>query len=156
MASPIRLIVVPIDFSTHSEEALRYAQSLAQALDASLHLIHVVDVMAGAWGTEFSTVDLSGLQAEMIEDAERRMTVTRGALASKLVPVDSSVIIGPPAIAIADRAATLGADLIVMGTHGRTGLPHLMMGSVAERVMRIAPCPVLTIRTATGQAAHAA
>ena len=72
----------------------------------------------------------------------------RIAIESQHVPVTTSVSAGYPATVIAARAGTIGADLIVMGTHGRSGVSHLLMGSVAERVMRTAPCPVLTVRDA--------
>ena len=147
MNPPIKLILVPIDFSEHSERALRYARALAEPLGASLHLLHVVEDLAlpGGWTTDIYTRDLGNLQAQLIAEAERRMATYRIGLGSQ-PEVPTSVTAGHAPTMIAARAAAIGADLIVMGTHGRSGFSHLLMGSVAERVMRVAACPVLTVR----------
>jgi universal stress protein A len=145
----ITRIVVPTDFSVDAETATRYAIELAQRFDASVHLLHVVEspIMAGAWSSELYTTEIAGLQVNLVRDAEehlRRYVAT----ASSSVPLSSEVRTGPAATTISDAARDLSADLIVMGTSGRTGLAHMLMGSVAERVVRTAPCPVLTMRGA--------
>ena len=92
------------------------------------------------------TAEIAGLQLNLVKNAEERL---RGFIADAVAPVRlmSEVRTGPAAATIVETAREHHADLIVMGTKGRTGLAHLLMGSVAERVVRLAPCPVLTMRT---------
>jgi len=146
----ISRILVPIDFSPHAERALSYATALAGRLGASLDLLHVVEdpVATGAWHGEVAVPNLTGLRQELVEQAERRIDRYQAAAEASGAPVVATVRVGLPADAITDYAKTLGIDLIVMGTHGRSGLAHLFMGSVAEHVIRQAPCPVLTLRAA--------
>jgi nucleotide-binding universal stress UspA family protein len=153
----ISRILVPVDFSAYSDVALEYAIALARRLDASVHLLHVVEdpITTGAWGGEGVVPDLTALRAELAADAERRLLVCRGEAERAQVPVVTAVRLGLTSHTIVDYAKTLAVDLIVMGTHGRTGVAHLFMGSVAERVLRHAPCPVLTVREgAQGEEAH--
>jgi len=144
----ISRILVPVDFSVHSEFALQYAIALAHRLNASLHLLHVVEdpVATGALAPEGVFTDLDELRAELIADAERRLLTYRGQAERAQVPVVTAARVGLTSPAILEHAKTLNVDLIVMGTHGRTGVAHLFVGSVAERVLRHAPCPVLTVR----------
>ncbi len=147
MNAPISRILVPVDFSPHSDFALSYAISLAGRLAASLHLLHVVEpISAAALGEGFYLPEVSELQARMVSDAEHRIAECRALAAAGNVPVGTDVLSGPAATIIASAASNKECDLIVMGTHGRTGLAHLFMGSVAERVTRLAPCSVLTVR----------
>ena len=144
----ISRILVPVDFSPHSEFALRYATALASRFGASLHLLHVVEdpIATGAWGSETVIPDLTLLRRELIADAEGALLPYRDEVERAQVPVVTTVRMGLTSHTILEYAATLGIDLIVMGTHGRTGMAHLFMGSVAERVLRHAPCPVVTLR----------
>jgi universal stress protein A len=144
MRPVITRILVPIDFSEHSGRALRYAETLAERLGATLHLVHAIE-MPAMWGSETYTVDLGTLLDEMTADATRRMAECRAGVPAAL-SATSGVELGRPAEVIAQAALDSRADLVVMGTHGRSGLSHLMMGSVAERIIRTAPCPVLTVR----------
>jgi glycine betaine transporter len=150
----ISRILVPVDFSAYSERALEYAIALAGRLGASLHLLHVVEdpIATGVWGGETVLPNLTELREELVDGAERQLVTYREAAERAGVPVVSTAQVGLPAISIVDHATSLGVDLIVMGTHGRTGMAHLVMGSVAERVLRQAPCPVLTIREAARRA----
>jgi nucleotide-binding universal stress UspA family protein len=138
-------ILVPVDFSSHAEAALRYAATLANRLGSSLELLHVVQpVMAGAgWNSEVSAAGRSSGAPDADEDARRRL---EGMADGVAVPVTTTIRTGPPAHTIVAFAESSGADLIVMGTRGRGGLAQVFMGSVAERVLRHAPCPVLTVR----------
>lgn len=140
----IRRILAPTDFSKGSGVALRYARDLAHRLGAELHVVHVYQVpvyampdgamVAGPdYVTQVSTAAQQGLEAEMKE------------LAGGPVSVTSHLADGSPHVEISRMAEKLGCDLIVMGTHGRTGLKHLLIGSVAERVVRSSPVPVLTV-----------
>jgi len=145
----ISRILVPIDFSPHSEVALRYGTALASRVEASVDLLHVVEdpVATGAWSSAIAIPNLSELREQLIDEAARRLERYRAPAAGARVPMRTAVRAGPPAHTITEYATTLGIDLIVMGRHGRSGLAHLVMGSVAERVLRHAPCPVLTLRS---------
>lgn len=144
----ISRILVPVDFSAHAQHALRYAIALASRFDASLHLLHVVEdpVTTGALSPEGVMTDLTELRRELIAHADERLLVLRGQAERAQVPVVTSARLGLTATTILEYARALDIDLIVMGTHGRTGMAHLILGSVAERVVRQAPCPVLTVR----------
>lgn len=146
----ISRVLVPVDFSRHSEVALRYATALAGRLGGAIDLLHVVEdpVATGAWSGELSIQNLSDVRRNLIEDGERRLERFRVSASDSNVALLTIVRMGQPADAIIEYAKAFGIDLIVMGTHGRSGLAHLFMGSVAERVLRYAPCPVLTLRDA--------
>lgn len=152
MSENITKILVPVDFSPHAERAFGYATALARRLGAELTLVHVVEdpYATGAWGTEAYLPNSAELLQEVIVSAGRELTTWTVREAATGLTVKTAVIPGRPAQAIIEHAASEGHDLIVMGTHGRTGLSHAVMGSVAERVLRKAPCPVLTIRANVG------
>jgi universal stress protein A len=134
-------IIVPTDFSYTSDAALGYARMLAARFGASLHLLHVVDE-PGSWSEVYAAIP--EIRLRLSADAARRLE----AMAACLRPLQatSAVVCGAPVPTIVKVAESKGADLIVMGTHGRRGVGHLLLGSVAERVVRLAPCPVLTVR----------
>jgi universal stress protein A len=146
----IKNILVATDFSETSAAALSYARELAHAFRSTLHVLHVTaNVVAGAVGIEGFTTDWAALQREVDAAARKQLDemVTaedRRTLAAKATVMTSNI----PAEAIVAHANELHADLIVVGTRGRGGMAHLFMGSVAERVVRTAPCPVLTVRQA--------
>lgn len=155
----ISRILVPVDFSPHSEAALRYATALASRLDALVQLLHVVDdpMATGPRSSEVPIPDLSELLKDLIANAERRLERYRAAVGHPRVRMATTVRTGHSAQTITECANAGGIDLIVMGTHGRSDLAHLVMGSVAESVVRHAPCPVLTLRnTAPGDKTEAA
>ena len=149
-------IVVPTDFSEHADYALRYAQTLASEPGVSLHLLHVVDMpmVPVLWSAELYVPDLTAHQTQAIKDAERHLEQQRAALAGQGVDVSATVVLGHVVRAITEYAAEVGADVVVMSTHGRTGLAHLAMGCVAEQLLRTAPCPVLTLRPRSGSLPH--
>ena len=141
-------ILVATDFSEPSDAALTYGRALARNFGAKLHVVHVVgSVPALVYGAEAYAASMPELQQEL-EDSARKQ------LAALLVDNDEQpmavrpvvVTSNAPALAIVDYAARERIDLIVTGTQGRGGVAHLLMGSVAERVVRTAPCPVLTVR----------
>ena len=147
--SEFRTFVVPYDFSEHARAALDTAIDLASRLGAEVHLFHVVAMPAYAYG--FPPYGPPAPAAvNLMEMRERAMNALRGLVAElepipiKLEPhvADGSSV----ADAVCDGADGLDADLVVMGTHGRTGLAHVFLGSVAERTLRKASCPVLTVR----------
>lgn len=143
----IRTILAPTDFSDHAGRALQYACALAERLGASLRLLHVLSDIVPA-GPEPMLAPV--LPPEFYTESEAQ---SREALAKSLDPswgkpasVALSVRWGDPVEEIIEEASAHGVDLIVIATHGRTGLGHVLLGSVAERIVRQAPCPVLTIR----------
>ena len=148
-------IIVPIDFSPHSEAALAWALELSLASGASVDLIHVVEnpMAAGVWSSAMYTAEVQGLQINLVRDATRRLRDFVPKVAGVPCRVRRHVRVGDPAREIVKFAAERGANLIVMGTLGRTGLSHLMMGSVAEHVSRSATCPVLTVKSDSAYAA---
>jgi nucleotide-binding universal stress UspA family protein len=144
----ISRILVPVDFSPHSKHALRYATALAARLDALVEVFHVVEepIAAGAWGSTTPIPDLPEVRDRLIAEAERQLDQYRPITEASHVRTVTTVRQGQPGHTIAAYAKAAGIDLIVMGTHGRSGLRELLMGSVTERVVRYAPCPVLTER----------
>jgi len=153
----IARIVVPVDFSRHADRAIEYALTLAKPLGACVELLHVVEdpFASGGWGSEVYVPDIEGLRQKALEDATARLEACRSAIPAGEVPIVATVRMGHVAQTIVDYAKAVQADLIVMGTHGRTGLAHFIIGSVAERVVRLAPCPVLTVGGAAARV-HAA
>lgn len=145
--SGFRTIVAAIDFSETSEDALVLAAELAACHGAELHLLHVIpDARQQAWSVEAPGLDFSALQQESIADAERQLAARTIPKVASLPKVVRRVVAGLPAAReIAQYAATHGADLIVVGTHGYGPVRRLVLGSVADRVIRMAPCPVLTV-----------
>jgi universal stress protein A len=145
MNAPKR-ILVPLDFSEQSTRALEYAKMLGKALDASLDLLHVVPnpYIADPSGLYMA------LPQEMLDEFDRE---GRTRLEKVLTPAERKtfkarniVKMGDPRSEILEYARLAPVDLIVMGTHGRTGVSHVFLGSVAERVVRTASCPVTTVR----------
>lgn len=141
-------ILVATDFSEPSEAALNYGRELASHFGTKLHVLHVTqNSYANAFGAQAWVAMAPDLQQQIEEDARRRLTdllVDSDKSGPETIPV---VLTGSsPAFAIIDYAREHGIDLVVMGTHGRGAIAHLVMGSVAERVVRFAPCPVLTVR----------
>ena len=151
-------ILMATDFGPESDVALRSCVSLARQLGASIHLLHVVtDPMLTVNTPELYGIDWEGLRNDIVQHSRESLETAAAALRD--LRIATEVVVGSPAETISRRAADIGADFIVMGTHGRGGLGHLFMGSVAERVIRLASCPVMTVRASgatrmrTGEAA---
>jgi universal stress protein A len=142
----ITRILVATDFSDAADEALRYATVLAERLGARLSLVHVVDPFAQALSWEGELSLSTEMPAEVVEGIQRQFS-RRAPIMGHAVAI-TSIVTGVTSSAIVDHARDNGIDLIVMGTHGRHGMAHLLLGSVAERVVRTASCPVLTVRGA--------
>ena len=143
----VKRMLVPTDFSPPSEIALAYALDLAAREGASVHVLHVLDdVQFAAAYPDGLYVQLAGLEARLIDEGRKRLADAAAKAEAAGVAATIDVVVGKPAPAIAGEAEKRGTDLIVMGTHGRSGLAHLVLGSVAETVLRTAPCPVLTVR----------
>jgi universal stress protein A len=145
MTDPKR-ILVPLDFSEQSLRALAYAKTLAKPFAASLDLLHVVPNPYIADPSGRYTPLPQNFLDELEQDARTRLNEVLTPDERKAFSVRSIVKVGDPLFEIVEYARLEHVDLIVMGTHGRTGISHLFLGSVAERVVRTAPCPVLTVR----------
>ncbi len=139
-------VLVAVDLGDLSKRILQHAKTIADRFESSLHLVYCYPyaIFPDATGL------LYPISPEAIEtakhDAEERLKQLLTDAERKRYRVESSVIVGDPLDRIVEYAKRERIDLIVMGTHGRTGLTHMFLGSVAERVVRTAPCPVLTIR----------
>jgi len=141
----LKTILVPSDFSECSDEAVRYGLELARRFDAQLHLLHVVqDPVTQPWAAEGFSVPLFEVVDQWQRQAEERLTAVVPEEDKPRVTIVS--VVATPYAEILDYAAAHKVDLIVMGTHGRGGVTHMLLGSIAERVVRRAPCPVLTVR----------
>ncbi|MBI2206617.1 MAG: universal stress protein [Candidatus Rokubacteria bacterium] len=139
-------ILCATDFSEAGQAAEQQALELAGALGAELVYVHVSAEAMLYRGVAFAVTD-----AQRVYDAQRRwaedtLAARVAAAGQRGVPARSVLRVGVPFDQIVDAARDERADMLVLGTHGRTGLDRLLMGSVAERVVRLAPCPVLTVR----------
>jgi len=139
----LRRILVPVDFSDCSKKALQYAVPFARQFEATLVLLHVVQPYLPV--PEMGTVDVALMETQMRAGGIKGLAAMKESLAGE-VPVETELRVGNPQIEITRAVRDLGADLIILSTHGRSGLAHIFMGSVAERVVRHSPCPVLVVR----------
>jgi nucleotide-binding universal stress UspA family protein len=142
----VRHILAPTDFSEVSNQALTMALELAQTFGATLSLLHVIELPP--FPVQVLEPGKAGmlLLTELEQQANRELSQLPAGVEVGKVAISRYVDTGTPHRTIVETAEALKADLIVMATHGRSGLGHTFIGSVAERVVRTAPCPVLTIR----------
>jgi nucleotide-binding universal stress UspA family protein len=140
-------ILLATDFSEPSAAALDYAKALATAFGARIHVLHVLeDLAAHAWTTEVYVAALPGVHEEMEKQGRERLDALFSAEDRTTYQARTELRTGSPFVEIIRYAREENIDLIVMGTHGRGPIAHMLLGSVAERVVRKAPCPVLTVR----------
>jgi nucleotide-binding universal stress UspA family protein len=144
MPVTLERILVPVDFSDCSLDALEYAIVVAQQAKASLMLLHVLEPVS--YGLDF-TLSHSRTREQVRESWTKRLEELVSSHQHSYVPMESQLRGGLPADSILDSAQTLPCDLIIMGTHGRRGISHTISGSVAEAVLRKALCPVLMVRS---------
>lgn len=144
----IKKVLVPVDFSTDSLRAAEYAKNFAAPFGAQLVLLHVIEPIYYASPADMyaASPNLALLIEEQRKAAQAQLEQLAQKLSGQGAKVQTLLKSGSPAQVIADTAKRIKADLIVMATHGRTGLAHVLLGSVAERVVRLATCPVLTVR----------
>jgi nucleotide-binding universal stress UspA family protein len=145
-ATPGRILVAS-DFSEHSARAVSAAKGLAQRFHARLHLVHAFGLPV-VTTSPYDVVLTGAILDEARARARRSLEEAAQELSAAGVDVEVHLAHTPAAEAITEHARELAADLIVMGTHGHTGLKHTLLGSVAERTLRTAPCSVLTVKTA--------
>ena len=142
----IETILVPVDFSLHSRRAFEMATGLAQTFNAKIHPVHAyhLDIsMAAPDGTLLP----QSLWDSVRDTAARKLEKTHQTVTAEGISAESHLCSELPSTAIESTARKVGADLIVMGTRGLTGLKHVLLGSVAERTVRTAPCPVMTVKS---------
>lgn len=141
----LKRVLVPTDFSICSDAALKYARALCEAFDANLHLLHVIqDPYTQPWAAEAFPAPLAEMLEQWQQQARERLAslLSAGERAGATI----ATVVGSPFYEIVRYATEQQVDLIVIGTHGRGAFSHMLLGSVAEKVVRKAPCPVLTVR----------
>ena len=139
----IRKILVPIDFSEHSQKALRYALAFAAQFDAEVTLVHIVEQMVYPGDWMYPPLAVSDFANEKREQMIERL---RALDAGSGIKTQHMVRLGRAWQEVTEIAREQKADLIILATHGYTGLKHALLGSVAEKIVRHAPCPVLSVR----------
>lgn len=138
----LKKILVPTDFSDHSDKAIQYGAELASKFGAELHLVHAIEatpIMYGE-GAYFPPETEAEIEAAAVKQLEGLTVDAEG------VSVQRKVVPGHPFVEVIRYAKENDIGLIVIGTHGRGAIAHMLLGSVAEKVVRKAPCPVLTVR----------
>ena len=144
----VNRILVPTDFSENSKAAIDYGCELARQFNAELHLLNVVESNIGAYSVEMDMFGTSNYASNVVESEKRaaKLLDDLPGPTGKDCRIVRKTEVGPSCLGITQYAKTNDIDLIVISTHGHTGLTHFLMGSVAENVVRTAPCPVLTVR----------
>ena len=140
-------LLVPTDFSEDSEQAARYAVELAKRFQAEIHCVHVVDIPADLLST--SDYYMTGPSGQFVDQIREESKKNLEAFTEKNLEgmqVRTAFLEGSPFVEIIRYARDQEIDLVVIATHGRTGLKHVLFGSVAEKVVRKAPCPVLVVK----------
>ena len=149
MSIQIKRVLFPTDFSELSLHALRYAREMSEQFDAQLHCLHVVDEAQQYWtalGPEAAPIGPP--MEDLLAMAESQMQAFADAhlVGLKYLAI-TKVVVGKPFVEVIRYAKEITCDLIVIATHGRGGVMHILLGSTAEKVVRKAPCPVLTVRS---------
>lgn len=145
----IKNVLVPTDFSEPAETALKYGKAFCESFGASLHLIHALDegALVYPWTSpDGMPIALGEARSEMEHMVNDRLNRILTDADRQKYSAHVSMVCGNPFAEIVEYAKSQNIDLIVMGTHGRGPIAHMLMGSVAEKVVRKAPCPVLTVR----------
>lgn len=146
----IETILVPMDFSTHSEIALDHAVRMGKLFAATIHLLHChrIDTFSAyPYGPPYISDLPEDFDKEVRNAASKKLATYREKVEAQGVTVEQHLGEQAPAEAILTAADKIGADLIVMGTRGLTGLKHVVLGSVTERTLRAATCPVLCVKS---------
>lgn len=141
----LRNILVPIDFSDYSKNALKYAVQFAKQFSSKLLLVYVVEPMIYPADFSMGQVAIPSNDIDLHARAEEELKKLANEINEGIV-IDTIIKTGKPFVEIIDTASEKDIDLIIIATHGHTGVEHLLFGSTAEKVVRKAPCPVLTLR----------
>ena len=142
----IKKILIPTDFSSYSQFALQYAVTLAENFSAKLYVMHVCEHLIAGVESEASHFSVGEFLAEVERNEKERLRQITEELRSKGIDAESVFRVGRPYSAIVSTAKELEVDLITLATHGRSGPSHLVFGSTAEKIVRLALCPVLTVK----------
>jgi nucleotide-binding universal stress UspA family protein len=142
----VRRILVPIDFSEHSKDALEYAVDLGSHFKAELILIYVVETVGYPADLGYGQVAIPQLEKEMTERGRKELQRLADTFIGEKLKVKLLVQVGRPFLEIIKTAKTDEVDMIIIATHGHTGVEHILFGSTAEKVVRKAHCPVLVVR----------
>lgn len=141
----IKNILVPIDFSDYSKSALKYAAQFAKQFNSKVFLIYVVEPMIYPADFSMGQVAIPSSDIDLTSRAEEELKKLASEIGTDL-QVETIIKTGKPFVEINETAGEKDIDLIIIATHGHTGVEHLLFGSTAEKVVRKAPCPVLTLR----------
>ena len=139
-------IVVPTDFSEYSLLALDYAIEIADRFSSELHILYVIEPTLQAADMSWTTIDYETMNKEHEKSAREQLAKIVGERIPKGIKADVSIVFGKPFVEIVKYATEERGDLVVMATHGRGAISHILMGSTAEKVVRKAHCAVLTVK----------
>jgi len=142
----LKKILVPQDFSEYSLHALKYAVTFAGLFNSELIVLHVVEPIVYPADFSFGQVSIPAMEEEIRKHSEEQLNELVTKEISADIKTNTLIRVGKPFIEIVDVAKSENADLIVISSHGRTGMDHVLFGSTADKVVRKAPCPVLTVR----------
>ncbi|MFA3783151.1 universal stress protein [Melioribacteraceae bacterium 4301-Me] len=142
----IKKILVPIDFSDYSKNALKYAVNFAKYFNAKMYLIYVIEPIVYPADFSMGQVAIPTINIDIHKRAEEELNSLAKNFVGTELEVETIIKTGKPFVEIYETAKEKDVDLIIIATHGHTGVEHLLFGSTAEKVVRKAPCPVLTLR----------
>ena len=146
MTKMIHKVMVPIDFSDYSKNALRYAAQFVKQFKAKMFLVYVVEPMIYPADFSMGQVAIPSTDIDMQKRGEEELQNLAKNFIDPNIEVETIIKTGKPFVEIIETASEKDIDLIIMATHGHTGVEHLLFGSTAEKVVRKAPCPVMTLR----------
>ena len=146
MELEIKKVLVPIDFSDYSKNSLRYAVNFAKQFNAEIYLIYVLEPVIYPPDFSMGQIAIPSINAEWDERAREELENLAKTEIPEGINVKSILKNGKPFLEIIDTASEENIDLIIIATHGHSGVEHILFGSTAEKVVRKAPCPVLTLR----------
>ncbi len=142
----IKKILVPIDFSDYSKKALHYTVKLAKSFDAELFLVYVIEPMVYPADLSMGQMVMPQSEVNLSEKAKSELEELATNEIGDSLNYNILIKTGKPFMEVIETASEVDADLIIIATHGHTGVEHLLFGSTAEKIVRKAPCPVLTLR----------
>ena len=144
--SKITKILVPIDFSNYSKKALSYAVNFAKQFNSKIYLVYVIEPVIYPSDFSMGQVTFPSTDVELADRAKEELNALIKTEIGDTIETDVIIRTGKPFVEINETASKEDIDLIIIATHGHTGMEHLLFGSTAEKVVRKAPCPVLTLR----------